>query len=112
MIELTDLGLRCALCNAIVRAFGKSLPGNTTGECTVTVKGNVLAVKTGIVPAVAVVDMTFTHPAGRNGPTTFSVIRAGKDANDVQMTGTDPMRIEELAAHIFRTFVAALRARE
>ena len=112
MIELTDLGLRCALCNAIVRAFGKSLPGNTTGECTVTVKGNVLAVKAGVSPGVAVVDMTFTHPADQDRRNTFSVIRAGKDANDVQMTGTDPMRVEELAAHIFRTFIDALRANE
>ena len=107
--DLTDLGLRCALCNALVRAFGKSLPGNTTGECTIGVKGNSLAVRAGAVPHVATVEMSFTHSTDRDRPNTFSVIRVG-DSDNVQMTGTDPMRVEQLAAHIFHTFINALRA--
>ena len=108
MADLTDLGLRCALCNAIVRAFGKSVPGNTTGGCTVSVKGNVLSVKADAFPRVATVEMSFTHPVDADRPTTFSVIRAG-DTDHVQMVGTEPMRVEELAAHLVRTFMGALR---
>jgi len=107
--DLTDLGLRCALCNALVRAFGKSVPGNTTGECTISVKGNCLAVRAGAVPQVAAVEMTFTHSTDRDRPTAFSVIRVG-DSDHVQMTGTEPMRVEQLAVSIFQTFVKGLRA--
>jgi hypothetical protein len=110
MADLTDLGVRCALCNAIVAAFGKSLPGNTNGSCTVAVKGNVLTVKAGSASQVATIDMKFAPTTGREHSNSFAVTRASDDPDLVQMTGSVPMTVEALARHVFATFMAALRA--
>jgi hypothetical protein len=100
----TDEDLRRLLCDAITVAAGKP-PLNVTGQCKISVQGNTLVVRPANAPKIALIEMRYLYGSAIS----FTVTRSRYDGSLVTISPGVDMTVESLGAHLFETFVSALR---